>query len=59
MNNLRLLVSLVSLLCFAPLALSHPGHHGDGLADVFFHAITGFDYVVLLFAGGGLWLLFN
>lgn len=58
MKNLRLLVSL-GLLCFAPLALAHPGHLGDGLADGLFHSLAGFDYVMLLFAGGGLWLLFN
>lgn len=58
MNNQRLVVSL-GLLCFAPLALAHPGHLGDGLAGGFFHSFAGFDYVMLMFVGGGLWLSFR
>ena len=59
MKNLRLLASLLGMLCFAPLVLAHPGHLDHGLADGFFHSLAGFDYVVIILAGGGLWLLFN
>lgn len=60
MNKLLLLVALPGLLCFAPLALAHPGHAHDshGWFASIVHSFMGVDSVLFLLvigAGVGLW----
>lgn len=54
MNQARLLISLLGLLCFAPLAQAHPGHlnDGGGIMAGIFHPLTGVDHVLFMLGVG-------